>query len=70
MDFRQQIKQATGWGVDMLPKEMEGRVGALGVASSFSDVEGLVMDLGGLCLACVMGMQTDLKQGAVLKLPG
>ena len=46
-DFRQQIKDATGWDVDMLPKEMEGRIGALGVASSFSNVEGLVMDLGG-----------------------
>jgi retrograde regulation protein 2 len=48
--FRQQIKDATDWDVDMLPKEIEGRIGALGVASSFSDVEGLVMDLGGTCL--------------------
>lgn len=47
VDFRQQIKNATGWEVDMLPKEVEGRIGALGVASSFSNVEGLVMDLGG-----------------------
>ncbi|KIW10871.1 hypothetical protein PV08_10170 [Exophiala spinifera] len=46
-DFRQQIKRDTGWEVDMLPKEAEGRIGALGVASSFSEVEGLVMDLGG-----------------------
>jgi len=50
VDFRQQIRDATGWDVDMLPKEIEGRIGALGVASSFSDVEGLVMDLGGTCL--------------------
>lgn len=54
VDFRQQIKDATGWDVDMLPKEMEGRIGALGVASSFSDVEGLVMDLGGACLAIIV----------------
>ena len=47
VDFRQQIKKAIGWEVDMLPKEVEGRIGALGVASSFSNVEGLVMDLGG-----------------------
>jgi retrograde regulation protein 2 len=46
-DYRRQIKEATGWEVDMLPKEVEGRVGAMGVASSFSEVEGLVMDLGG-----------------------
>lgn len=46
-DFRRQIKDATGWEVDILPKEAEGRIGAMGVASSFSEVEGLVMDLGG-----------------------
>ncbi|KAI1609911.1 retrograde regulation protein 2 [Exophiala viscosa] len=46
-DFRKQIKDATGWEVNMLPKEAEGRVGAMGVASSFVSVDGLVMDLGG-----------------------
>ena len=46
-DFRRQIKDATSWEVDMLPKEAEGRIGAMGVASSFREVEGLVMDLGG-----------------------
>ncbi|EXJ93183.1 retrograde regulation protein 2 [Capronia epimyces CBS 606.96] len=46
-DFRQQIRHATGWEVNMLPKEAEGRIGAMGVASSFASVEGLVMDLGG-----------------------
>jgi retrograde regulation protein 2 len=50
-DYRRQIKDATGWEVDMLPKEIEGRVGAMGVASSFSEVEGLVMDLGGTFLS-------------------
>lgn len=48
-DYRRQIKERTGWEVDMLPKEVEGRVGAMGVASSFAEVEGLVMDLGGMC---------------------
>ncbi|KIV81809.1 hypothetical protein PV11_03963 [Exophiala sideris] len=46
-DFRKQIMDATGWEVDMLPKEAEGRIGAMGVASSFASVDGLVMDLGG-----------------------
>jgi retrograde regulation protein 2 len=46
-DFRGQIKQATGWEVKMLAKEDEGRVGALGVATSLGEVKGLVMDLGG-----------------------
>ncbi|KAI4129094.1 MAG: hypothetical protein LQ338_002392 [Usnochroma carphineum] len=46
-DFRQQIEKATGWKVEMLTKEEEGRIGALGVASSFGSIKGLVMDLGG-----------------------
>ncbi|KAL8691369.1 MAG: hypothetical protein Q9218_003389 [Villophora microphyllina] len=46
-DFRQQIQTATGWTVEMLAKEEEGRIGALGVASSFDNIKGLVMDLGG-----------------------
>ena len=46
-DFISKIKEATGWNTRMLSKEDEGRIGALGVASSFSAVEGLVMDLGG-----------------------
>ena len=52
-DYRRQIKAATGWDVDLLPKEIEGRIGALGVASSFESVEGLVMDLGGTSAFCV-----------------
>jgi retrograde regulation protein 2 len=46
-DFRSRIKEATEWTVELLPKETEGRVGALGVASSCENVTGLMMDLGG-----------------------
>ncbi|KAL9029941.1 MAG: hypothetical protein Q9196_001889 [Gyalolechia fulgens] len=46
-DFRQQIEDRTGWRVEMLAKEEEGRIGAMGVASSFGSIKGLVMDLGG-----------------------
>ena len=46
-EFRKEIKKATGLEVEMLGAEEEGYVGALGVASGFSDVSGLVMDLGG-----------------------
>ena len=46
-DYRRAIEDATGWKVDMLAKEEEGRVGALGVASSFSSIKGFVLDLGG-----------------------
>ncbi|KAF2797696.1 Ppx-GppA-domain-containing protein [Melanomma pulvis-pyrius CBS 109.77] len=45
--FRKEIEDATGWGVELLPKEVEGRIGAYGVASSYGQVRGLVMDLGG-----------------------
>ncbi len=47
IEYRQAIKERTGWDVEMLPKEEEGRVGAMGVASSVSSIKGLVMDLGG-----------------------
>lgn len=46
-DFQKQIKDATGWTVELLPKEVEGRVGAMGAASSYENVKGLMMDLGG-----------------------
>ncbi len=45
--FLKSIKDATGWDVRLLSKEEEGRLCAVGVASSFSAVRGLVMDLGG-----------------------
>ncbi|KAH7216866.1 Ppx/GppA phosphatase family-domain-containing protein [Fusarium redolens] len=46
-EFIKKINAATGLVVDMLPKEDEGRIGSLGVASGFSDIRGLMMDLGG-----------------------
>ena len=46
-EFRAKVKKETGWEVQMLKKEDEGRVGALGVATSLGEVKGLVMDLGG-----------------------
>ncbi|KAL4813817.1 Ppx/GppA phosphatase family-domain-containing protein [Aspergillus spinulosporus] len=45
--FIQAILSATGLHLQLLRKEDEGRIGALGVASGFSDIEGLMMDLGG-----------------------
>ncbi|KAK2743278.1 hypothetical protein FQN55_007468 [Onygenales sp. PD_40] len=46
-EFREKIRKATDWEVQMLSKEEEGRIGSLGIASSLGVVEGLVMDLGG-----------------------
>jgi len=41
------IKATTGLDVKLLEKEEEGNIGALGIASGFMQMEGLVMDLGG-----------------------
>ncbi|RSL82080.1 hypothetical protein CEP51_005394 [Fusarium floridanum] len=45
--FLSTIKTKTDLTVQLLPKEEEGQIGALGIASGFSSMEGLVMDLGG-----------------------
>ena len=48
VEFREQIKAVTGLGVELLSKEDEGRIGALGIASSFpAPLKGVVLDLGG-----------------------
>lgn len=41
------VQDKIGIKTEMLLKEEEGRIGALGIASSFQHTEGLVMDLGG-----------------------
>lgn len=46
-EFIRTINADAGLPVEMLRKENEGRIGALGVASGFSDIEGIMMDLGG-----------------------
>ena len=46
-DLLNQIRQRTGWKVQLLAKEEEGRLGALGIASSVDHVEGICMDMGG-----------------------
>lgn len=45
--FTQAIYDSTGWEVELLKKEEEGRIGAFGVISSFNTVSGLYMDMGG-----------------------
>ncbi|KAL4901464.1 hypothetical protein BDW74DRAFT_170173 [Aspergillus multicolor] len=46
-EFLEAIVSSTGLSVQLLRKEDEGRIGALGVASGFSEISGLMMDLGG-----------------------
>ena len=67
VSFRQQIHDATGWTVEMLLKEEEGRVGAMGVASSARTVQGLIMDLGGGSVQLTWMSEED---GAVTIAPG
>lgn len=46
-EFIDAIYDSTGWDVEILTKEEEGRIGAYGVISSFNTVSGLYIDLGG-----------------------
>ncbi|KAL6946232.1 retrograde regulation protein 2 [Hanseniaspora osmophila] len=46
-DFTAAIEESTGWQVELLAKEEEGRIGAYGVISSFNIASGLFIDLGG-----------------------
>ncbi|EIT81735.1 hypothetical protein AFCA_004725 [Aspergillus flavus] len=46
-EFVKTIQNRTHVQVRMLPKDEEGVVGAWGIASGFSDIEGLAIDLGG-----------------------
>ncbi|KAI8368789.1 Ppx/GppA phosphatase family-domain-containing protein [Blakeslea trispora] len=45
--FLDQIKQTTGWTVDILPKEQEALISSMGIVGTFYRVNGLTMDLGG-----------------------
>lgn len=46
-DLLGRIKNKTGWKVDLLTKEEEGRLGAMGIASSIGHIKGICMDMGG-----------------------
>ena len=46
--FLEQIRQASGWAVQLLSKEDEGKYGVMGVACSINETtKGLVIDMGG-----------------------
>lgn len=46
-DLLGQIEKSTGWKVELLTKEEEGRFGAMGIASSIDHIDGICMDMGG-----------------------
>ena len=58
-EFRARIKEGTGWDVTLLSKEDEGRIGALGIASSSASVAGIAMDLGGGSTQITWVMERD-----------
>ncbi|OJD25363.1 hypothetical protein ACJ73_03265 [Blastomyces percursus] len=63
-EFRDKVTRATGWEIQMLSREEEGRVGSLGIASSLGVVEGLVMDLGGGSVQITwMSPRAEAKRG-------
>jgi retrograde regulation protein 2 len=46
-EILESIEKTTGYQVELLDKTDEGLLGAWGIASGYSDIEGLAMDLGG-----------------------
>lgn len=72
-EFIATIRQATGWELLLLPKEEEGRIGALGTASSSASIDGLMMDLGGgsvqLTWIVFKNGTVDLRPGGSISLP-
>lgn len=72
-EYRGRIKKATGWDVTMLPKEIEGRTGAYGVASSFPSMKSLMMDLGGgstqITWASIENGVMDMSEAGSVSLP-
>lgn len=58
-EFRARIKEHTRWEVALLSKEDEGRIGALGIASSSASVAGIAMDLGGGSTQITWVMETE-----------
>ena len=66
------IKQKTGWTVQLLAKEEEGRLGAMGIASSVDDLKGICMDMGGgsVQLTWVVKRPTgDIEMGPSVSFP-
>ncbi|GAB7323298.1 hypothetical protein MBLNU13_g05773t1 [Cladosporium sp. NU13] len=72
-EFMRSIREAVGWEVTLLAKAEEGRVGAMGIASSLPEVKGLVMDLGGgsTQLSWLMGSKEGLEmpEGGAISMP-
>lgn len=66
-EFRNAIKDQTGWEVQLLSKEDEGKLGAMGVASSSGSVSGLVMDMGGGSVQITWVVE---EEGIVTTCPG
>ena len=66
-EFRKRIEDQTGWKVELLSKEDEGRLGAMGVASSSASTSGLVMDMGGGSVQITW--LTEERRGAVTTCP-
>ncbi|CAG8789484.1 13871_t:CDS:1, partial [Racocetra fulgida] len=46
-DFRSRIYNATGWEIELLSKDDEAKISAMGIIATYYGVEGLVMDMGG-----------------------
>jgi len=66
------IRDRTGWDVQLLAKEEEGRLGAMGIASSVAHLDGLCMDMGGGSVQLTWATKKpdgDINMGPSVSLP-
>lgn len=70
-DFLGTIHNKAGLKVELLSKEEEGQIGALGIVSSFDRAEGLLMDLGGgsVQLSWLVSLETVKRENGSVSLP-
>ena len=71
-DLLNRIAQKTGWEVQLLAKEEEGRLGAMGIASSIDELSGICMDMGGGSVQLTWVVKRhmgDVEMGPSISLP-
>ncbi|KAK5653382.1 hypothetical protein OQA88_8867 [Cercophora sp. LCS_1] len=60
-EFVRAINSGTGLPVDMLRKDKEGRISALGVGSGTSDIKGPIMDLGSTQITWIISQGGNVR---------
>ena len=67
-----EIEKRTGWTVRLLSREEEGRLGAMGIASSVNELDGICVDMGGGSVQLTWASKSadgDVEVGPSISLP-